>query len=125
MNIGVSTGCFFPRQTDNALEAVALTGAKYTEIFFNTDSELDEEYVYKLKNIADANGIQVISVHPFTSAIETFMFWSKSDYKMADSIRYYEKYFRACVLSSSLTNERRQAIISKILNSGDFVCLKQ
>ena len=96
MNIGISTGCFFPRLTDKALEAVALTGAKYTEIFFNTDSELDEEYVYKLKNIADANGIQVISVHPFTSAIETFMFWSKTDYKLADSIRYYEKYFRAC-----------------------------
>lgn len=96
MNIGISTGCFFPRHTDNALETVALTGAKFTEIFFNTDSELDEEYVYKLKNIADANGIQVISVHPFTSAIETFMFWAKSDYKLADSIRYYEKYFRAC-----------------------------
>lgn len=96
MNIGISTGCFFPRHTDKALETVALTGAKFTEIFFNTDSELDEEYVYKLKNIADANGIQVISVHPFTSAIETFMFWAKSDYKLADSIRYYEKYFRAC-----------------------------
>lgn len=96
MNIGISTGCFFPRHTDKALETVALTGAKFTEIFFNTDSELDEEYVYKLKNIADANGIQVISVHPFTSAIETFMFWAKSDYKLADSIKYYEKYFRAC-----------------------------
>ena len=88
--------CFFPRKTENALEAVALTGAKYTEIFFNTDSELEEDYVYKLKNIADANGIQVISVHPYTSAIETFMFWSKSDYKLSDSIKYYEKYFRAC-----------------------------
>lgn len=96
MNIGVSTGCFFPRLTHNALEAVALTGAKYTEVFFNTDSELDEEYVYRLKSIADENGIQVISVHPFTSAIETFMFWAKSDYKLADSIKYYEKYFRAC-----------------------------
>ena len=92
MKIGVSTGCFFPRQTVNALETVALTGAKYTEIFFNTDSELDEEYVYSLKNIADANGIQVVSVHPFTSAIETFMFWAKSDYKLSDSIKYYEKY---------------------------------
>jgi len=96
LNIGISTGCFFPRHTDKSLEAVALTGAKYTEIFFNTDSELDEEYVYRLKNIADKNGIQIISVHPFTSAIETFMFWAKSDYKLADSIRYYEKYFRAC-----------------------------
>ena len=96
MNIGISTGCFFPQHTDDALRMVALTGAKFTEIFFNTDSELDEDYVQNLKNIADENGIQVISVHPFTSAIETFMFWAKSGYKLEDSIKYYEKYFQAC-----------------------------
>ena len=96
MNIGVSTGCYFPRYTIDALKKVAENGAKYTEIFFNTDSELDESYVLQLKKIANENGIQVISVHPFTSAIETFMFWAKSDYKLADSIRYYEKYFKAC-----------------------------
>lgn len=120
LNIGVSTGCFFPRQTDNALEAVALTGAKYTEIFFNTDSELDEEYVYKLKNIADANGIQVISVHPFTSAIETFMFWSKSDYKLADSIRYYEKYFRACQILGA-----KYVVIHGCYISSEYMSMKK
>ena len=98
MNIGVSTGCFFPRFTINALESVAKTGVKYAEIFFNTDSELEEDYVKKLKSVADKNGIEIISVHPFTSAIETFMFWSKSDYKLQDSIKYYEKYFKACNL---------------------------
>ena len=92
MNIGVSTGCFFPRLTIDALKSVAETGVKYAEIFFNTDSELDESYVKQLKTIADENGIRIISVHPFTSAIETFMFWSKSDYKLQDSIKYYEKY---------------------------------
>ena len=82
MNIGVSTGCYFPSYTIDALKSVAETGAKYAEIFFNTDSELNEEYVYELKRIADENGIKVVSVHPFTSAIETFMFWSRSDYKL-------------------------------------------
>lgn len=96
MNIGISTGCFFPRRPDESLEAVGMIGAGFTEIFFNTDSELEESYLYKLKSIADKYGIKVVSVHPFTSAIETFMFWAKVDYKLADSIRYYEKYFRAC-----------------------------
>lgn len=96
MNIGVSTGCYFPRHTVDALKSVALTGAKYAEIFFNTDSELEEDYVKQLKKVADVNGIETISVHPFTSAIETFMFWSRNDYKLKDSIKYYEKYFRAC-----------------------------
>ena len=96
MRIGVSTGCYFPRYTIDALKSVAETGAKVAEIFFNTDSELDESYVKQLKKVADDNGIEIISVHPFTSAIETFMFWSKSDYKLEDSVKYYEKYFKAC-----------------------------
>lgn len=96
MNIGISTGCFFPLKTHLCLEKVARAGAKTTEIFFNTHSELDTEYVKVLKNTADKNGIKVISVHPYTSAIETFMFFSRNDYKLEDSVRYYEKYFQAC-----------------------------
>lgn len=96
MNIGISTGCFFPRYTIDALKSVAETGVKYAEIFFNTDSELEEDYVTKLKSIADEKDIKIVSIHPFTSAIETFMFWSKSNYKLQDSIKYYEKYFKAC-----------------------------
>ncbi len=96
MNIGISTGCFYPEKTKKSLIKVAESGAKYTEIFFNTDSELDENYVRELRKIADENKIKVLSIHPYTSAIETFMFFSKNDYKLADSIKYYEKYFRAC-----------------------------
>ncbi len=96
MKIGVSTGCFYPRTTDKCLEKVAESGVKYTEVFFNTDSELNEDYLYKLKATADKSGVQIISVHPYTSAIETFMFFARTDYKLADSVRYYEKYFRAC-----------------------------
>ena len=96
MNIGVSSGCFYPEKTDKCLELVASTGAKFAEIFFNTDSELDESYVRNLKRIADENNIKIISIHPYTSAIETFMFFSPNDYKLADSIKYYEKYFKAC-----------------------------
>lgn len=96
MKIGVSTGCFYPSTTDVCLEKVIQSGVKYTEVFFNTDSELNEDYLLRLKEIADKNGVQIISVHPYTSAIETFMLFSRTDYKLADSIRYYEKYFRAC-----------------------------
>ncbi len=96
MNIGVSTGCFYPRKTIDCLQNVADMGVKFTEVFFNTDSELEEEYLYRLKDIADKNNIKIVSVHPYTSAIETFMFFGKTDYKLADSVKYYEKYFKAC-----------------------------
>lgn len=96
MDIGVSTGCFYPEKPKKSLIKVVESGAKVAEIFFNTDSELDENYVRDLQKIAYENKIKVISIHPYTSAIETFMFFSKNDYKLADSIKYYEKYFRAC-----------------------------
>ena len=96
MNFGVSTGCFFPEKTLASLQNVADIGAKHTEIFFNTDSELEIEYLTKLKEIADKNQIVINSIHPFTSAIETFYFFSRYDYKLQDAIKLYEKYFKAC-----------------------------
>ncbi len=96
MNIGISTGCFYPQKTDEALIRAGEIGAEYVEIFFNTHSELEEEYVYKLKNILDKYNMKAISIHPYTSAIETFMFFSMDNYKLKDSISLYEKYFKAC-----------------------------
>ena len=96
MNIGISTGCFFPQETSEALERAGKLGAKYVEIFFNTHSELKEEYLLQLKSIADSFGMQVVSIHPYTSAVESFLFFSMHDYKLEDSIEMYEAYFKAC-----------------------------
>ena len=57
MYIGVSSGCFYPLRTEECIDMVALSGVEYAEIFFNTDSELDEEYLYKLKSSADEKGM--------------------------------------------------------------------
>ena len=120
MNIGISTGCFYPQKTDVALKLVGEIGAKFTEIFFNTDSELEEAYLFYLKNIADSYGIQVVSVHPFTSAIETFMFFSKSDYKLEDSIKYYEKYFRACNILGC-----KYVVLHGCFNKADYMTMEK
>lgn len=96
MNIGISTGCFFPQETSEAVERAGKLGAKNIEIFFNTHSELKEEYLLKLKGIIDKYGMKVVSIHPYTSAIESFMFFSMQDYKLQDSIEMYGAYFKAC-----------------------------
>ena len=96
LKIGLSTGCFFPQETSEAVRRAGETGAKYIEIFFNTQSELREEYLYKLKSIADSYGLEIVSIHPYTSAIEGFLFFSMHDYKLQDSISMYESYFKAC-----------------------------
>lgn len=96
MKFGISTGCFFPDTPINSLERAGKLGAKYVEVFFNTHSELEMEYLLKLKEIKDRYNITVVSIHPYSSAIETFMFFSVYDYKLEDSVKLYEKYFIAC-----------------------------
>ena len=120
MKIGISTGCYFPHYTVEAVKALAEKGVEYIEIFFNTDSELEESYVKHLRDIADANGTQIISVHPFTSAIETFMFWYKAGYKLEDSIRYYEKYFRACQILGA-----KYLVIHGCHSSADYMTMEK
>ncbi len=96
MHIGISTGCFFPQETLQAIDRAGKLGVKYLEIFFNTHSELSEDYLLKIKSVVKKYNIIVTSIHPYTSAIESFMFFSKNDYKLNDSISLYEAYFKAC-----------------------------
>ncbi len=98
MKYGISTGCFFPKTPKEALINLTKIGVKYAEIFINADSELSKEYLLELKKIADEGGVEIVAIHPFTSAIEGFLFFSKFNYvaKLEDSIKFYERYFRAC-----------------------------
>ena len=54
MNIGVSTGCYFPSYTVDALKSVAETGAKYAEIFFNTEDAESNDISCSEKDILAA-----------------------------------------------------------------------
>lgn len=96
LKTGLSTGCFFPQTPCESLEKAGKLGVKYVEIFFNTHTELEEEYLSKIKEILDRYGMTAVSIHPYSSAIETFMFFSVYDYKLHDSVMLYEKYFQAC-----------------------------
>ena len=120
MNIGLSTGCFFPQETTEAVKRAGELGVKYLEIFFNTQSELKEEFLINLKRIIDAYGMKVVSVHPYTSAIESFMFFSKHDYKLNDSIEMYEAYFRACNIL-----ECKYVVLHGCLTTYDFMDMRR
>ncbi len=70
-------------------------GAKTAEIFMNSVSELEDPILTELKVIKDYYGIDVRSVHPFTSAYETSMFFSDYKRRTHDSVEFYKKYFAA------------------------------
>ena len=48
MSVGISTACFYPAATEEALRCVAEAGAKVTEVFFNSPSELEPVFLRRL-----------------------------------------------------------------------------
>ncbi len=95
MRCGVSTACFYPKETLESLKMVVETGAKVTELFLNTMSELEDGYIAKLADVAKAAGVSVVAVHPFFSPIEGFLFASNYARRHEDGLKFYERYFQA------------------------------
>lgn len=103
--IGVSSGCFYPRLTETVIKDITLTGASVMELFINTHSEMEIDYIKELKEIIDYYGISVCSVHPFTSFAETYLFFSEYPRRTEDGFRIYDRYFEICnILGAKILN---------------------
>ncbi len=94
-NIGISTACFYPLYLEKALKRIAEFSAPCCEIFFNCFSELEKPFLKELKNIANAGGVKVSSIHPFLSALETFLFFTPYDRRFYDGLDQYKRFFEA------------------------------
>lgn len=95
MEIGVSSSCFYPALVEDSFRQAAQLGIKTAEIFVNSYCELSGSALRELKAIKDFYSINVRSVHPFTSAFETVMFFSNYERRLTDSIEFYKNYFNA------------------------------
>src|SRR5699024_2335222 len=65
------------------------------EVFLNTFSEFTLDYLRQLRNVADAYGAEIKSVHPFTSGYEGFLLFSEYERRFEDSLEFYKQYFDA------------------------------
>lgn len=70
-------------------------GFRLFEIFFNTYGEIKPAYLKELKEMLDRTGSSVKSIHPFTSAFESMMFFSDYHNRFIDSLEFYREYFEA------------------------------
>lgn len=95
MSVGISTACFYPAATEEALRCVAEAGAKVTEVFFNSPSELEPVFLRRLSSIASDNGIRIRSLHPFTSFAEGYILFSQYVRRFGDYREFYKKYYAA------------------------------
>lgn len=95
MKVGISSSCFYPLETERSLRRVAEAGAKTTEIFFNTPSELRGEKLRELLAIRDHYGMTVSSVHPFQSFAEGYWLFSEYRRRYTDALEMYAPLFEA------------------------------
>ena len=92
MNIGVSTACYYPLETEQSLEQIGRSGIDTTEIFFNAKSELKTAFIDILKDIKNTYEIKVSSIHPTFSLAESFMIFSAYERRFYEALDDYERY---------------------------------
>lgn len=92
---GISTACLYPLETVKSLTKLTGMGFRLFEIFFNTYGEIKPTYLKELKSILEQTGSSVKSIHPFTSAFESMMFFSDYHSRFIDSLDFYREYFEA------------------------------
>ena len=84
MDIGLSSACFYPLETEKSVLSACETGVKTIEIFMNANSEFQPAFVKNMADICNLYGVKVASVHTMGSFTESFHLFSS--YKR----RFYE-----------------------------------
>lgn len=95
ISVGASTSCFYPLETEKALQKVINLGFSKAEVFFNTVSELDAAFVKEMKKQSDDGGLEVISVHPFSSNLENNCIFGEYERRFNDFIGLYQRHCEA------------------------------
>ncbi len=93
MIAGVSTACLYPQPVEESLYSLAVNGISCTEIFINTHSELKKSFSHNISQLLKRFDVKCVSVHPFTSEMETMMFFSEYERRIDDILEYYKLYF--------------------------------
>ncbi|MGO5028614.1 sugar phosphate isomerase/epimerase family protein [Candidatus Agathobaculum pullicola] len=93
MRIGMSTACFYPQPLEEALPIIAELGVRAIEIFFNTESEFQPRFYEALGAQTRSLGLDVISVHPYTSLMEGMLLFSDYTRRTEDGLVQYQRYF--------------------------------
>lgn len=98
MAFGISTSCLYPQKTEKSLAELGKLGVKTCEVFLNSPSETTPEFAKILSGISAEYGINIVSVHPFSSFAETYMLFSEYDRRFDDMLDFYKRNFEVTAL---------------------------
>lgn len=129
---GVSSASLYPLHTEDAVEILAGLGVKNMEIFINDISELDAEISSKIYKTVTDYGINVVSMHPFSSPMESLFLFSDYDRRRDTLIDMYRRYFEfmnrlgakifvlhGAILSAKCSDERYFERYSMLLDAAE------
>lgn len=96
MVFGISSASYYPETIEFAVEHLAKHRIPVTELFLNTWSEMKPDFILDLKQILEKGPTRVISVHPFTSMMESMLFFTQYTRRIDDGLEFYKQYFEFC-----------------------------
>lgn len=103
MDIGISSACFYPDMVlEESISVIKNLGFNTGELFINTVSECDLDFILKIKEESLKNKFNIRSVHFFSAMYEPFLF---DNYKRRrqDALKLYKKICKATnVLDANL-----------------------
>ncbi|MBR5370812.1 MAG: sugar phosphate isomerase/epimerase [Oscillospiraceae bacterium] len=94
MKAAVSTACFYPKLTEDALYDLCLSGISTVEIFLNTPSEAGSVYANDMAAMLRRFDTKCVSVHPWTAPNEGFMLFSNYMRRVRDFLEETRKVFQ-------------------------------
>lgn len=95
MDFAISTACFYPMLTEEAIRLLCDNGIRKIEIFFNSPMEFSNPFLKKQKKVLDSFGTSVIAAHPFSSVYEPFFAFSTYKRRFFDLLEEYKRYFES------------------------------
>jgi len=96
--IGISSACFYPEETFDAVKHCTDLCITNIEIFMNSFSELTPPYLFRIAELCRQTNTHITSIHPFTSGYEYLLFFSAYKKRAADSAEFYRMYFHAAAV---------------------------
>lgn len=89
----MSSSCFYPMEAEKALAQCGEMGFTNVELFVNTYSELIEPMKSEFKVIKEHYGLNIRSIHPFTSFAESTVLFGTYPRRVDDGMEFYKRYF--------------------------------
>ncbi len=123
MDVGISTACFYPSRTEDAIDTIFGLGFKKIEYFINSEYEYDVNFTREQKKKLDALGIEVRTVHSYTTAFEHYLLFSTYERRRNEG----QRIFRDVINAASILGAKYVTFhgITKFMSSvPDQVCLK-